>query len=118
MTEPGDVRRRRVLLDENLPRQLAAELPDHDVSTVAEQGWRGVLNGELLRRAESAGFEVFVTGDRNLEYQQTLVGRGFGVVVIFPRRLKMEYLVPLVPTLRMAVASVEPGHVVHVRPLS
>jgi hypothetical protein len=90
VTGPENVRRRRVLLDENLPRQLAAELPDHGVSTVAEQCWRGILNGELLRRAESAGFEVFVTGDRNLEYQQTLVGRSFGVAVVFPRRLKME----------------------------
>jgi hypothetical protein len=116
--EPENVRRRRVLLDENLPRQLAAELPDYEVSTVAQQGWRGVLNGELLRRAESASFEVFVTGDRNLEYQQTLVGRAFGVVVIFPRRLKMEYLIPLVPALSEAVAAVEPGAVVHVKPLS
>jgi predicted nuclease of predicted toxin-antitoxin system len=112
------VGRRRVLLDENLPRQLAGELPEHEVSTVAQQGWRGVLNGELLRRAESAGYQVFITGDRNLEYQQTLVGRAFGVVVIFPRRLKMEYLLPLVPAIRDAVASVQPGKVVHVRPLS
>jgi hypothetical protein len=111
-------RRRRVLLDENLPRQLAGELPDHDVSTVGRQGWRGVLNGELLRRAEAAGYEVFVTGDRNLEYQQTLVGRAFGVVVVFPRRLKMEYLIPLAPALREAVASVQAGEIVHVRPLS
>lgn len=116
MTETDPVR--RVLLDENLPRQLAGELPDHDVSTVGEQGWRGVLNGELLRRAEGAHFEVFVTGDRNLEYQQTLAGRAFGVVVVFPRRLKMEYLMPLAPAIRDAVDSVGPGHVVHVRPLS
>ena len=112
------MRRRRVLLDENLPRQLTGELPNHDAATVASQGWRGVLNGELLGRAEAAGFEVFVTGDRNLEYQQTLVGRVLGVVVVFPRRLKMEHLLPLVPALRDAVASVEAGEVVHVRPLS
>ncbi|HEX2209473.1 MAG TPA: DUF5615 family PIN-like protein [Longimicrobium sp.] len=56
--------RRRVLLDENLPRQLAGELPRHDVATVRTQGWTGVVNGDLLRLAEEAGFEVFVTGDR------------------------------------------------------
>jgi hypothetical protein len=73
---------------------------------------------ELLRLAEAAGFDVFVTGDRNLEYQQTLAGRAFGVFVIYPRRLKMEYLLPLVPALNEVVASVEPGAIVHVRPLS
>lgn len=86
--EPDSPWRRLVLL-ENVPRQLAGELPHHDVSTVGKEEWRGVLNGALLRRAELAGFEVFVTGDRNLEYQQTLAGRSFGVVVVFPRRLKM-----------------------------
>ena len=114
----GSVGRRRVLLDENLPRQLAGELLDHEVSSVAAQGWRGVMNGELLRRAEAAGFEVLVTGDRNLEYQQTLLGRAFGVVVVFPRRLKVEYLLPLAPALREAIASVNPGEILHVRPLS
>jgi hypothetical protein len=85
---------------------------------VRTQGWTGVVNGDLLRLGEGAGFEVFVTGDRNLEYQQTLSGRAFGVVVVFPRRLKMEYLLPLVPALNEAVASVQPGAIVHVRPLS
>jgi len=116
VSEPDPTPRRRVLLDENLPRQLVRELPDHDATTVGAQGWRGVLNGELLRRAESAGFEVFVTADRNLEHQQALGGRAFGVVVLFSRRLKLEYLLPLVPAMREAVVSVRPGQVVHVRP--
>lgn len=107
---------RRVLLDENLPRELSAELPGQIVSSVAAEGWRGVLNGELLRRAEASGFEVFVTGDRNLEYQQTLRSRSFGVVVVFPKRLKMEFLKPLAPVLREAVRTVAPGAIIHVRP--
>lgn len=106
-----------MLLDENVPRGLARELPGHLVSTVAAQGWRGVLNGELLRRAEAAGFHVFVTGDRNLEHQQTVKKRTLGVVVVFPKRLKMEFLAPLAPALRHAVGSVAPGEIVHVRPL-
>jgi hypothetical protein len=103
-------------LDENLPRQLARELPGHLVSTVGAEGWSGVLNGALLRRVEDAGFDVFVTADRSLEYQQTLDGRCFGVVVVFPYRLKLEYLLPLVPALRAAVGAVAPGEVLHVRP--
>lgn len=118
MTDPGSSPRRRILLDENLPRQLADELAGHNVATVRSQGWLGILNGELLRRAEAAGFEVFVTGDRNLEHQHALPGRRFGVVVVVPRRLKMEFLVPLGPALRDAVASVGPGEIVQVRPSS
>ena len=60
----------RVLLDESLPRQLARELTEHDVRTVPEQGWAGLRNSELLRRAVEEGFEVFLTADQNLEYQQ------------------------------------------------
>lgn len=104
-----------MLLDENLPRQLIGELPGHRVSSVVREGWAGVLNGELLRRAESAGFEVFVTADRNLQYQQTLTSRAFGVVVLFPQRLKLEYLLPLAPALRDAVNAVQAGQVLHVR---
>src|SRR5689334_12709486 len=62
----------RVLLDEQLPRQLAREFPSHEVRTVQQQGWAGLKNGELLRRAAEAGFEVFVTTDQNLEFQQNL----------------------------------------------
>lgn len=118
MSDSAPARRRRVLLDENLPRELVRELPDHNASTVGAEGWKGVLNGELLRRAEAAGFDVFVTADRNLEYQQTLTRRSFGVVVIIAKRLKFENLLPLCPALREAVAAVEPGQVLHVRPLA
>ena len=59
----------RVLLDENLPVDLAAELVGHEPATVAGLGWRGVKNSELLSRAQNR-FEVLLTMDRNLEFQQ------------------------------------------------
>lgn len=59
----------RVLLDECVPRALRQDLPGHDVKTVGEAGWAGVKNGALLRLAETA-FDVLLTVDRNLEYQQ------------------------------------------------
>jgi hypothetical protein len=105
---------RRVLLDEMLPRMLASELPGHDVTTVASQGWTGVLNGELLRRAEEAGVEVFVTADRKMEYQQRLSGRRFGVVVLAAGGTKLRDFVPLGEALRAAVAAVVPGQLLHV----
>ncbi len=69
-----------------------------------------------MRLVEAAGFDVFVTADRSLEYQQTLSGRAFAVVVIFPRRVKLEYVLPLVPALRVALDEVCPGEVLHVHP--
>ena len=61
----------RVLLDESLPRPLAALLAGHDVETVAAMGWSSKTNGELLRLAAES-FDVLVTSDRNLEHQQNL----------------------------------------------
>ena len=53
----------RILLDEQLPRRLARQLSQHQVRTVQQQGWAGLRNGELLRRAAAGGFEIFLTGD-------------------------------------------------------
>jgi len=72
----------KVLLDENLPHQLRTNLPGHDASTVRYLGWHGLKNGELMRAAESAGFEVFITSDQNLSYQQNLRDRSIGVVTL------------------------------------
>lgn len=64
----------RVLLDEHLPLDLAAELVGHEVSTVRDEGWTGMKNGELLATAAAAGFEVLVTNDRGIEHQQIIAG--------------------------------------------
>lgn len=69
-------------MDEDLPHKLRLSLPNHEVSTVAYLGWKGLKNGELLRVAEDAGFEVLVTGDQNLGYQQNLTGRRIGIVLL------------------------------------
>lgn len=112
MSEPSP--RRSVLLDEMLPRLLARELPDHDVTTVAQAGWTGIVNGELLKRIETAGIDVFVTADRKMEHQQRLTGRGFGVVVLAAGGTKLEDLRPLTEPLRNVITRIEPGQVVHV----
>lgn len=61
----------RILLDESLPKELQSELPGHDVRTVQEMGWSSLRNGELLARSVNQ-FEVFLTADQNLRYQQNL----------------------------------------------
>lgn len=72
----------RILLDHNLPRQLAPLLLDHEVGVAALLGWAEFSNGELLRQAEAAGFDCMITGDRNIAYQQNLAGRKIALVVL------------------------------------
>jgi hypothetical protein len=72
----------KVLLDENLDHSLRKLLGDHDVATVRFMGWSGLKNGELLNAAEAGGIDVFVTGDRTLNYEQNLTGRRLAVVTL------------------------------------
>jgi predicted nuclease of predicted toxin-antitoxin system len=72
----------KVLLDENLPHRLRHRLGNHEAVTVRYMGWAGLKNGELLKAAEEAGFEVFVTGDQTLSYEQNLAGRRIAVLVL------------------------------------
>ncbi|HEX3553643.1 MAG TPA: hypothetical protein VIA62_10490 [Thermoanaerobaculia bacterium] len=104
----------RVLLDECVPRPLKREIPDHFVSTVGEMRWRGIENGELLALIREAGFEAFVTVDQNLAYQQNLRAAGLRIVILVARTNKLQDLQPLVPSLREALARLEPGEMIRV----
>ena len=71
-----------VLFDQGTPAPLRHALVGHLVETAYERGWSSLKNGELIAAAESAGFEVFVTTDKNLKYQQNLVNRSMAIVVL------------------------------------
>lgn len=104
----------RVLLDECLPRRLARALEGFEVQTVPEAGWAGTKNGALLGLASTA-FDVFVTMDQNLEYQQNLRTDSIGVVVLKCHTNRYEDLLALVPKLTEVLNSgVEAGQVVAV----
>ena len=60
----------RLLLDENLPKRLKADFPEHEVYTVRDKGWNGVKNGELLKLMLAEGFDALLTFDKNVQYQQ------------------------------------------------
>jgi hypothetical protein len=72
----------RILFDQGTPVQLRRYLPGHVIKTAYEQGWSTLLNGELLRVAEEAGFDVLLTTDKNLAYQQNLAARKIAVVAL------------------------------------
>ena len=104
----------RILLDEQLPRQLTPYLVGHDARTVHQESWAGLKNGALLTQAEGAGFSVFLTGDQNLEFQQNISKRRLGVVVLRAASNALEDLLPLVPAGLTAIASVRPGQLIRV----
>lgn len=72
----------RVLFDQGTPQPLRRELRGHSVDTVYERGWSALNNGDLLMTAEHAGYDLFVTTDQNLRYQQNLTGRRLAILVL------------------------------------
>ena len=79
----------RVLFDNGTPRGVASVLAAHAVEEARSLGWDVLRNGELLDAAEAAGFDVFVTTDRNLRYQQNLAGRRIAIVVLGKGRWRL-----------------------------
>lgn len=103
----------RVLLDENLPVDLAAELVGHQVATVSGLGWQGVKNGELLDRAQGT-IEVLVTMDQNLEFQQSISTLDFFVVLALAPSNRMAHLRPLVPAILQSIETGRSGELLRV----
>jgi predicted nuclease of predicted toxin-antitoxin system len=97
----------RILLDEDLPRRLAAMLVGHEVSTIQRRGWAGIKNGELLGFA-AAEFDVFLTMDGNLEFQQNLATLPIAVLVVEAVSNRMEHLVALVPGILKELSEIPP----------
>jgi hypothetical protein len=72
----------RILFDQATPVPIRAYLERHVVSTASQQGWHTLTNGDLLTVAEAAGFDVLLTTDKNLRYQQNLATRKIAIVVL------------------------------------
>ena len=104
----------RLLLDECVPARLRQALPSHQVSTVVQEGWSGIKNGKLLALAAS-GFDVLITVDKNLPYQQNTSKLPVAVLVLDAASNELPYLLPLVPALEDALVNLEPGSVMVVR---
>ena len=97
----------RVFFDECVPRPLRDLLDKSEIKTAQEMGWGRMKNGELIRQAETGGFEVFVTSDQNLGYQQNLQGRRIAILVLstnyWPTLKRQHALVA------SALAVIQPG---------
>lgn len=103
----------RVLIDENLPRKLAGHLPGHDCRTVTECGWAGRKNGELLSLAEPL-FDVLLTLDKSVPYQQDVSSGSIAVLIIRARSNRIQDLLPCIPEGLAALEPIRPGEVIRV----
>ena len=71
-----------ILLDHNVPRPLKNNPPGHDTDAAADRGWQDLNNGELLDQAETDGYELFLTSDRRIPFQQNLPRRNISVLIL------------------------------------
>jgi predicted nuclease of predicted toxin-antitoxin system len=104
----------RVLLDENVPRKLVELFePSVEAITVAQRGWRGMANGELLEAAEKE-FDALVTTDRGIPHQQDLSAVTLSVVLLETQSNRYEDLAPLMDRVNAVLREVQPGTLVHI----
>ena len=104
----------KVLLDENLPHELRHELVGHEVVTVHYAGWRGLKNGALLAQAAASGFDVMVTMDNGVAFQQNLSRLPIAIVVLDAPSNDIDNLRPLVPNLLAALSTIAPKTLIRV----
>jgi hypothetical protein len=104
----------RILLDEDLPRRLCALLVGHEATTVPRCAWAGIKNGKLLTLAATR-FDLFLTMDQNLEYQQNLSTLPVSVLVVEAVSNRMEHLSPLLPSILRELHLVPPKSLRRVR---
>jgi hypothetical protein len=103
----------RILFDASVPRPLRRHLPGSDIRTAQEEGWGTLQNGDLLRAAE-AKFDVFITADRKLKYQQNLSGRTLAIIVLPGNHLPA--VLALAPRIQLELGKIRPGDFVEIIP--
>jgi hypothetical protein len=104
----------RLLLDECVPRPLKHDLVVHEVEHVVDMGWSSKRNDELLKLMVAERFEVLLTVDQNIEFQQNLRGVGVGVVVVSAPTNRLKDLPPLVPRILEVLSRVTAGELIRV----
>lgn len=102
----------KLLIDENLPKRLKLDFSDYEIFTVSDRGWNSKTNGELLQLMLDEGFEVLLTFDRNLQYQQNFVKYPIAVFVLSADDNAYLTIKPLVPIIRQLLnRDLKPGPV-------
>jgi hypothetical protein len=97
----------KIILDESVPQKLRLLIEGHVVVTVAFQGWSRLKNGALLTAAEETGYELFITADQEITYQQNLTGRKMALLVLSTNN--WDYVKAAVAKITAAIEAVTPG---------
>jgi predicted nuclease of predicted toxin-antitoxin system len=108
----------KILIDECLPDELKDSVTamGHECQTVRRAGYGSKKNGELLMLAEGQ-WDVLLTSDRNIKYQQNMIGRSMSILILRAKSNRMKDLLPLMPACAETLLSIRPGRVVEVGPL-
>ena len=106
----------RILIDECLNWRQGRALTGHHAVSVQRLGWSGVKNGDLLALAEQNQFDVFLTADRNLAFQQNTTQFRIPVVVLEAPGIQLHHTLPLMPKVLALLSSLRPGQIVRVGP--
>ena len=106
----------RILIDECIDERFRNALPGHDCQTARYVGLAGLKNGELLKAAEAAGFEVLVTVDQGIEYQQNLRAHNLMIIILRAASNRLSDLLPLAPLCLDCLNSPQPGNVIRISP--
>jgi len=104
----------KILLDECVPRKLKYALPGHECQTAPEAGFANKRNGVLLSLAEGAGFDIFLTTDKGIEYQQNLTGRRIAVIIVRGESNRLRDLLPHVYSCLAVIPTIRPGDLIRV----
>jgi hypothetical protein len=101
----------RILLDECVNQRLRNYLPGHECESVEYAGFAGLKNGGLLDATEAAHFDVLLTVDRGLEYEQNLAGRKIAIIIFRTKSIALKDLLPHIPACLVLLGSIKPGQV-------
>ncbi len=105
----------RILIDECLDWRLSRALSEHDCASVHQMNWRGLSNGLLLLRAKEE-FDVFLTGDTNLSFQQNVINFNIAVVVLEAGSTRLIDTLKFMPSVLKVLSTIQPGEVVRIGP--
>jgi hypothetical protein len=104
----------RVLLDECIDERFRNYLPGHDCQSARYAGLAGLKNGDLLTAAETSKFDVFLTVDQGIEYQQNLTGRSIGIIIFRTKSNRLKDLLPHAPACLAHIESIQPAQIVRI----
>lgn len=104
-----------ILLDNCVPKSLKRELPAHTVRHASEMRWEALKDDVLLQSADAANFDLLITADRNMRYQQNLSRYHVGIIVLIAYTNRIQDLRPLIPKLLATLTTVHPGDLHEIR---